>query len=185
MAENSGIQKEDDTLWKRVPGWNMYRVGDNGIVQSCYSRGGPRKPDGKWRTLIGDISSGYHRVTFYSGDRQERVLVHRLVLEVFVGPCPDGMEACHANGDRQDNRLENLRWDTPGSNWCDRKKHGNTAATQGSDNGTAKLNEDEVSDILSRLSKGETGSSLAREYGASPSTISMIKQRKTWRHIDG
>jgi hypothetical protein len=50
--------------------------------------------------------------------------VHRLVLETFVGPCPDGMECCHNNGDPADNRLENLRWDTLSSNAYDRVEHG-------------------------------------------------------------
>lgn len=40
---------------------------------------------------------------------------HRLVLETFVGP-GEGYEADHVNGDRQDNRLENLRWVTPEDN---------------------------------------------------------------------
>lgn len=46
--------------------------------------------------------------------------VHRLVLEAFVGPCPDGMEACHGNDVPGDNRLENLRWDTKRANHADK-----------------------------------------------------------------
>ena len=33
--------------------------------------------------------------------------VGRLVLEVFVGPCPPGMEACHNDGDPHNNWLDN------------------------------------------------------------------------------
>ena len=40
-------------------------------------------------------------------------LVHRLVLETFVGAAPAGMEGCHNDGNRFNKRLENLRWDTP------------------------------------------------------------------------
>ena len=50
--------------------------------------------------------------------------VHTLVLEAFVGPRPEGMECCHNNGDCHDNRLENLRWDTPKANGEDMVKHG-------------------------------------------------------------
>ena len=50
--------------------------------------------------------------------------IHRLVLEAFVGPCPEGMETCHNNGVRTDNRLENLRWDTSSANNDDIVKHG-------------------------------------------------------------
>lgn len=48
--------------------------------------------------------------------------VHRLVLETFVGPCPEGMECDHVNRDRSDNRLQNLRWVTSVDN------HRNTAS---------------------------------------------------------
>lgn len=54
-------------------------------------------------------------------------LVHRLVLEAFVGPCPDGMEGCHFNGDPADNRLTNLRWDTRSANNLDAVRHGTHA----------------------------------------------------------
>jgi len=44
------------------------------------------------------------------------VPVHHLVLEVFVGPRPEGTVACHNNGDGYDNRVRNLRWDTRKAN---------------------------------------------------------------------
>lgn len=45
-------------------------------------------------------------------------------MEAFVGPCPEGMEVCHNNGDCTDNRLENLRYDTKSANMLDRVRHG-------------------------------------------------------------
>jgi hypothetical protein len=50
--------------------------------------------------------------------------VHSLVLLAFVGPRPPGMECCHRNGDRTDNRLLNLRWGTASSNSFDKVRHG-------------------------------------------------------------
>ena len=46
------------------------------------------------------------------------------LLEAFVGPCPSGQEACHANDDPRDNRLENLRWDTRSANALDSVRNG-------------------------------------------------------------
>lgn len=58
--------------------------------------------------------------------RGRNVLAHRLVLEAFVGPCPEGMQACHNDGDRMNTRVGNLRWDTPKANSADRWRHGTT-----------------------------------------------------------
>lgn len=54
----------------------------------------------------------------------ESFLVHRLVLTAFVGPCPEGMEGCHEDGDPSNNRATNLRWDTHKNNQLDMHKHG-------------------------------------------------------------
>jgi hypothetical protein len=44
-----------------------------------------------------------------------------MVLFAFVGPCPEGMECCHENDVRDDNRIENLRWDTHANNLAQRR----------------------------------------------------------------
>lgn len=68
---------------------------------------------------------GYVRFQFSGGPRDGQTTgVHRLVLEAFVGPCPEGMEALHGNAIRNDNRLCNLRWDTKSENSQDRVRHG-------------------------------------------------------------
>lgn len=53
--------------------------------------------------------------------------IHRVVLEAFRGPCPEGMEACHNDGNPENNNLSNLRWDTPKANAADREYQGRTA----------------------------------------------------------
>ena len=42
--------------------------------------------------------------------------VHRLVLEAFVGPCPEGLQCDHKNRVRDDNAATNLRWVTQKEN---------------------------------------------------------------------
>jgi len=65
-----------------------------------------------------------------------------LVLATFVGPCPEGHVAYHGDGDRSNNDLANLRWDTPQANADDTLRHGTRA--RGSRCGATKLAEDEV-----------------------------------------
>ncbi|WP_248099523.1 HNH endonuclease signature motif containing protein [Corynebacterium kefirresidentii] len=45
--------------------------------------------------------------------------VHRLVMAAFVGPCPDGMEVCHNDGNPANNYVGNLRYDTHQANYAD------------------------------------------------------------------
>ncbi|MGH7472727.1 MAG: NUMOD4 motif-containing HNH endonuclease [Candidatus Methylomirabilales bacterium] len=50
--------------------------------------------------------------------------VHLLVLEAFIGPRPDSMEGCHNDGDVENNKIENLRWDSRRENHLDTLRHG-------------------------------------------------------------
>ena len=49
--------------------------------------------------------------------------IHRSVALAFLGETPDGMEVCHNNGIKSDNRLENLRFDTRSKNMLDVIRH--------------------------------------------------------------
>jgi hypothetical protein len=49
--------------------------------------------------------------------------------------------------------------------------------------GVSKLKWFQVLDIKERLSAGESGSRLAKEYNVSNIAISKIKTGKTWRHV--
>lgn len=57
------------------------------------------------------------------------------------------------------------------------------AAQQGSANHAAKLTEEAVRQIRARLSAGETGRSLAAEFGVHESIVSEIKSGRRWRHV--
>lgn len=67
-----------------------------------------RKSKPTYELTQGETRKGYVRVyidgKYYS--------VHRLVLETFVGPCPEGKTCDHINRIHNDNRLDNLRWVT-------------------------------------------------------------------------
>jgi len=69
-------------------------------------------------------SAGYPTVTLCKNGVTRNHTVHVLVLTAFVGPCPDGMEGCHGNDIKTDNRLCNLRWDTQSANADDSVRNG-------------------------------------------------------------
>jgi len=68
---------------------------------------------------------GHLAVNLMVPGRHRRVaLVHRLVLAAFVGPCPDGMEVRHIDGDSSNNVLENIAYGTHSENELDKIRHG-------------------------------------------------------------
>lgn len=74
--------------------------------------------------------SGYSVVSLLVGKKSVRYYVHRLMLEAFVGPLPEGHCSRHLNGDASDNRIVNLAYGTMKQNMEDRGRHGNTSPTR-------------------------------------------------------
>ena len=103
--------------------------------------------------------------------------VHQLVAEAFISPRPDGMLCLHRDDDRSNNTLENLYWGTAKQNHADIKRNGNRQNQNGSNNPCAKLNEAQVIAIRQADAPNTV---IARQYGVSPSLISLIKRRKVW-----
>lgn len=130
-AEQSTHSLNLDEIWKPIPGYEgYYEVSDHGQV-----RGVTRKvlrSDGLKTTVPGRILA--HSVKPRTGHRYVRLMmngegkvksVHRLVLEAFVGPCPEGMVACHFDDDPDNNHVSNLRWATISDNVMDMVRNGN------------------------------------------------------------
>lgn len=111
--------------WRAVVGYEgAYEVSDLGRVRSLNrvtDRG--RKWRGRVMTTTA-LQNAYLVVTLWRNGSQRTPLVHRLVLEAFVGPAPESHEARHVNGDRADNRLTNLSWGTHSENQMDQVAHG-------------------------------------------------------------
>lgn len=120
-------------------------------------------------------------VSLHKKGKQVFCLVHRLVLEAFVGPCPKGMECRHLNGDSGDNRLENLRWGTPRENAADRAAHKRTV--RGGRIHSAKLTADTVRRIRHDAKIGVRQVVLASKHGVSQAAIWKILNNKVWRHV--
>lgn len=114
--------------------------------------------------------------------KKYRGAVHRLVLETFVGPCSNGMRACHRDGNRSNNCLNNLRWDTPKNNAKDRKRHG--ISYEGENNFKAKLTENEVLEIRELHSTGRySQEKLAVKFGVNQTMISGIVRKQFWMRV--
>jgi HNH endonuclease/NUMOD4 motif len=163
---------------KHVPGFPGYAVSSDGRMFSCKHR---TKTYHKWKIRKQSASQGYRVIRLRIGKRRIMKHVHRLVLLAFRGPCPRGMECCHKNGVRDDNRIDNLRWDTHSNNLADQINHGNSM--RGEKNHHAKLTADKVRKILMRFRSGMGTTELAKSFGMHRSTMLRIVNGTYWRHL--
>lgn len=102
--------------WRPIPGAALnYEVSDHGRVRRG-NRILKTRSDDKW---------GYVRISLRMREGVRKMRVHRLVLMAFVGPCPDGRECCHKDGNPANNHVSNLYWGTKSDNIRDCIRHGN------------------------------------------------------------
>lgn len=170
--------------WRPIDGFSGYEVSDLGRLRSYHVQGSTTMVLSEPHVLNQHLeSNGYLVVIMYRNQKRHTKRVHRLVLTVFVGPCPPKWEACHGPGGKLDNSLKNLSWGPKTKNsGKDRWRDGTILC--GEKNSQAKLTESEVQEIR-RLH--DTGNYLQRElaekFGVSRPQIGHVVNGKQWGHV--
>lgn len=170
--------------WKAIPGFEgLYEASTHGRIRSlriinhhCNALRSTPKPK---VTVTGP--NGYRRALLSKADKRLCRSVHRLVLLAFVGPPPDGHEAMHLDGDRQNNHLSNLAWGTKKENSSHKVRHGTSQI--GERNGQATLTADLVRQIRWGCATGLKGSEIAANFGVGYGAVMAVITGKTWRHV--
>lgn len=125
-------------------------------------------------------SSGYRQVYLEKGVTQQ---AHRFIWEAVNGPIPDRMQINHMNGDKADNRLENLELCTQVQNILHAYRTG-LASNQGIRHPGAKLTETQVRAFRSLFDAGLTSTEIHRLHPyISRRQIANIGARKAWAHL--
>jgi len=167
---------------KSIPNFSGYKINKDGMI---WSEPKIRCRVGKW--LKQEIAnSKHHRVTLYKNGKSYHRLVHRLVLETFVDRCPESMECRHLDGNPQNNCLSNLCWGTRSENSLDAIKHNTHPGfkTKGESSGMSKLTEQNVRMVIYIHKTGLfTLKEIAKVYGVSFACVSLIVNKKRWKHI--
>ena len=161
--------------WQRHPSYLDYVVSNRGQIASLkYYEARLLKPQLSDR--------GYLVVNLRKNNKGFKRPVHQLVLETYVGFCPNGQECSHLDENKLNNSLDNLEWWSKAKNvrWsylCGRR------GMTGENNPIAKLTESDVLSIRESLMRGITGRDLAIVFGVSAKTISNIKLNRAWKEV--
>ena len=180
--DNNGLGRLADGDWLQVPisPFRSYYVSRLGDV---------RRLSGQ--NLKGSVDRyGYRTVQLYYAGLPKRFKVHRLVCETFHGPCPEGQECAHLDGDKANNNEANLAWATRIENMSHNVLHGKCAGNRGRFNGlygerhpSSKLTAELVGEIRRMSAEGRSQRYLASAFGVNRASIHDIVRRKTWQTV--
>ena len=162
--------------WKQISGRPDYEVSDLGRVCSLKW--------GKHRILKqSDNSAGYPHVNLFANGKRKTRMVHLLVAEAFLGPCPEGHEVNHKDGVKRHNDVMNLEWVTSAENSAHAERLGLVNHAHGERQGRSKLTAAQVIEMRRLHAEGASQRELAKRFVVSRPNVGHIVNFKTWRHV--
>lgn len=183
---NISIEVFPNEFWKYVVNTdNRYLISNYGRLLTLKYKGSNKPSIMKPATN----KKGYLHTLIVCNGKLKPVTIHRLVAETWISNPFNKSQVNHINFIRADNRVENLEWCTPKENTLHSYNNGriimptNAPAMQGSKNGCAKLNEQQVKEIRMKFKpRIYTREMLAQEYNVKPTTIKDVILR-SWKHV--
>lgn len=159
-----------------MPGYDDYEVSDDGRIRSLKF--------GKVKEIAlkrNKKQTSYWNASLYKAGKVKTKAIHLLVAEAFRGPRPSlDHEACHDDGDIENNSLTNILWKTRLENAADQARHGTIAI--GERHGRSKLTMAQASEIKLLIKEGIVPLiEIGRRFGVGDCAIHRIKNDKTWR----
>lgn len=158
-------------IWKVIPHTKeMYEVSTLGRIKSH-----------KRKTKILKVSSslGYQQISLMVEGKRNVKMVHRLVMDAFTSNPHKKKTVNHINGNKADNRVENLEWATMSENMKHAYDTGLRVVQY------KKLSIKKVKEIIKLLSKGVAQSKIAKLFSIHKNTISSIATGRTWCKVTG
>jgi hypothetical protein len=170
--------------WVAIQGFSNYEISTCGQVRRrvAYHGQGRHYPIGhvvKGRILI----NGYAMVGLIS-DKGKRFHLRRcrMVLNAFIGADPS-LQANHKNGNKCDDRLDNLEWVTAQQNCLHAYKVLGIQKPKGSKHHNSKLTETKVREAQSHRDNGKSHYWIARQFKVSRPTITAALSGRNWKHM--
>lgn len=165
-----------EEIWKTIPGCPRFEASNLGQIRGADPRTGTKTIR---KQFIG--SHGYLMVNVQTGcGRRKTETVHSLICLTFAGDRPPNYDCCHKDGDRFNNRADNLRWDTRLANIHDQKTHGTFGF-----HGKRKLTDGQILEIIARIDAGDQIGQIAKDYEVAHGVVSGINLGRYHAELTG
>lgn len=171
-------------IWKDIEGYEgYYQVSNMGKVKSL-----PRFKN--FRNLKVRVegkvlnpaprTKNYLWVSFRKDHTLKQFSIHRLVAKAFIPNLENKAEVNHIDGNKLNNRMDNLEWMTRVEN----AKHAAPVYLRGEKNPKSKFTPDQIEDIR-RNYTGKWGEKtrLSEKYNVTLASILNIIKLKSWSHL--
>lgn len=173
--------------WRNIKGYEgLYQVSDCGEIKSL-DRKSKRKDSGfniyKGKVLKQDKNNrGYNLITLNKNGVSKKILVHRIVAINFIENNENKKFVNHIDGDKRNNKVENLEWATFEENIKHAWETEIYKPIKSDSVHTAKLNSEKVKNIR-KNTENKSVKELAEEYGVTSTTVSNVLNFKSWKDI--
>lgn len=131
-----------------------------------------------WNWIAGCDKDSYGLFKYYRKTRR----ASQICMIITHGGIPENLWVLHTCDNPKCVNPEHLYFGTPSQNNYDRENRGRGRCCKGSLNGANKLIEQQVLEIRTLFGK-ITGRKIAIKYNITPSSVSLIVNRKVWKHI--
>lgn len=174
--------------WRNIPEYEgLYAISNLGRVKSLariVKRKDGTRQKYETRILRHHISNkGYHQVELRKNSRSKYPLIHRLVAEVFIENPDNKPQVNHIDGNKGNNRIDNLEWVTSSENAIHAfKNHLRTP------NGPTSLSEDQIRYIREHYKFRDAEYStvaMAKKLGVGKETVARVVRGNTYKNVNG
>ena len=174
-------------IWKNIKGYkNFYQISNFGKVKSLKrqrtGKNGSKVSVKKRILKSGKSKSGYLQVVLCKKGICKNFSIHRLIAIAFINNPTNHPEINHIDGNKTNNKIENLEWCTRSYNCLHSYKLNLVKIIKGENHKNSKLNEIQVK-IIRSLKDDLTQKEIAKYFNISQTNIKDILNRRTWKHI--
>lgn len=158
--------------FKQIEKFPNYEVSNLGNVRNAVSK----------KFMAFSINEfGYCIITLRDGVGTKTIKVHRLVAMAFIENPERKFCINHKDGNKQNNRADNLEWSTYSENMKHAYANGlnRTVGKKGGSSHFAKLTPEQVAQIRSLKGK-KTQKEIGQMFGVGQSQVSKIHSGATW-----